>query len=202
VVDSPRRFINLRIDEAWLDQTLDRLRPGSQFEGLLPALNFIYMQVPVEAHGFPAWAEAQEKMRFIARRILPPEGDTCISPLLVCPECDFLDCTVVVAEITNAGSVVRWDRLGVDRTRSWVEDDTAAESCRWSETRVLGDIFEGSRLRRSRVLRLTGSWKEVGTRVDWLPGLTALTFEKNEYLRMLASFREDYEREGAPGSGA
>ncbi len=41
---------------------------------------------------------------------------------------------------------------------------------------------------------LTGSWTDIGTKVDWLPDSGEWTFEKNDYLRMLATFREHYER--------
>lgn len=45
-----------------------------------------------------------------------------------------------------------------------------------------------------RVQGLTGSWTDIGTKVDWLPDSGEWTFEKNDYLRMLATFREHYER--------
>lgn len=46
---------------------------------------------------------------------LDPTSPTRIVPLLVCPDCCDLDCTVVVAEVASDADCARWLRVGVMR---------------------------------------------------------------------------------------
>jgi hypothetical protein len=98
-------FINYRIDGYWLDEKLDLYYPDRMFKGLIPTLVY--------------WMERADEKELVWKRILPPENETAICPILMCPDDNDFSCSLIVAEIRNCGELVQWKKLGLDRTNEW-----------------------------------------------------------------------------------
>ncbi|WP_242203165.1 hypothetical protein [Aestuariivivens insulae] len=95
-------FANYRIDSFWLDEKLEELYPDKFYGGTIPTLLF-GMEIPKEKE-------------VVQKRILPNENETTICPILMCPDdCDF-SCTLIVAEIQNCGDIIKWNKIGLDKT--------------------------------------------------------------------------------------
>lgn len=106
-------YINFKIDNVWLDEKLDELYPNKMYRGLIPTL--------VE------WLNFQNEKEVVWKRILPKTNVTSVCPILMCPDdCDF-SCTIIVAEITNFGRFIKWNRLGVDITKEFVAEKVGSE---------------------------------------------------------------------------
>lgn len=106
-------YINFKIDNVWLDEKLDELYPNKMYRGLIPTL--------VE------WLNFQNEKEVVWKRILPNTNETSVCPILMCPDdCDF-SCTIIVAEITNFGSFIKWNRLGVDITKEFEAEKVGSE---------------------------------------------------------------------------
>ncbi len=93
--------LNYMIDDFWLDEKLDKLYPNRNYKGLIPTLLGLY---------------DIEEEKLVWDRILPKVNENSICPILMCPDdCDFC-CTLIVAEVENLGSTIRWNKIGVDYT--------------------------------------------------------------------------------------
>ncbi len=111
-------YINIRIDNVWLDEKLDELYPDNMYRGLIPTL--------VE------WMDREDEKAVVWRRILPSKYETTICPVLMCPDENDFSCTLIVAEITNLGTHVRWSKLGVDLSNEW-EAEKVGSKVEWFE---------------------------------------------------------------------
>ncbi|PAC26720.1 hypothetical protein [Flectobacillus sp. BAB-3569] len=111
-------YINIRIDNVWLDEKLDELYPDNMYRGLIPTL--------VE------WMDREDEKAVVWRRILPGKYETTICPVLMCPDENDFSCTLIVAEITNLGTHVRWSKLGVDLSNEW-EAEKVGSKVEWFE---------------------------------------------------------------------
>lgn len=109
-------FINYRVDGYWLDEKLEELYPGQMYRGLIPTLVF--------------WMEREDEKAVVWKRILPDGEETAICPILMCPDDNDFSCTLIVAEVSNGGDVVRWKRLGLDMTRAW-EAEKVGSTVEW-----------------------------------------------------------------------
>ncbi len=98
-------YINFKIDNVWLDEKLDDLYPDKMYKGLIPTL--------VE------WMERKDEKEVVWKRILPNQNETTICPILMCPDDNDFSCTIIVAEITNFGNFIKWNKLGLDKTKEW-----------------------------------------------------------------------------------
>ena len=98
-------FPNLKIDGFWLDEKLEELYPENMYKGLYPTLLF--------------WMEIEQKQKIVWNRILPELGETTVSPILMCPDDNDFSCTLIVAEIENCGEIIKWNRLGIDKTTEY-----------------------------------------------------------------------------------
>lgn len=106
-------YINFKIDNFWLDENLDELYPHKEFRGLIPTL--------VE------WLNFQDEKEVVWKRILPNTNETSVCPILMCPDdCDF-SCTIIVAEITNFGDYIKWNKLGIDKTKEFGAEKVGSE---------------------------------------------------------------------------
>lgn len=88
------------IDGQRLDHLLDSLAPNSQVIDLVPSIT---------------WLSEKHERDFTNEAILPPEGETRIAPILVCPD-DQDFCVVVVAEVSSSRHQMEWSRLGFDQS--------------------------------------------------------------------------------------
>lgn len=104
-------FANYRIDNFWLDEKLEELYPG--IGGTIPTLLF-GMEIPKEKE-------------IVQKRILPNNNETTICPILMCPDdCDF-SCTLIVAEIQNCGDIIKWNKIGLDKTTDFDAEKVGSE---------------------------------------------------------------------------
>lgn len=95
-------FLNILVDGFWLDEKLEELYPKRMFKGMVPTLLFCLA------------GEAEREI--VWKRILPEKGQKTICPILMCPDdCDFM-CTLIVAEIENTGTTIRWNKIGLDQS--------------------------------------------------------------------------------------
>ena len=95
-------FLNIRIDDYWLDEKLEELYPNEIYKGILPTL---------------CGLNEEKETEIVLNRILPKLNENTVCPIFMCPDdCDF-SCTLVVAEIYNKGSVIEWKRIGIDVTQ-------------------------------------------------------------------------------------
>jgi hypothetical protein len=98
-------FINFRIDNYWLDEKLEELYPNNMYRGLIPTL--------------VGGMERKDEEDVVWKRILPKENETTICPILMCPDDNDFSCTIIVAEITNYRSFIKWNKIGLDMTKEW-----------------------------------------------------------------------------------
>lgn len=98
-------YINFKIDGFWLDEKLGELYPDCMYKGLIPTL--------------VDWMERKDEKEVVWKRIFPNKNETSICPILMCPDDNDFSCTIIVAEITNHGDFVKWNRLGLDITKEW-----------------------------------------------------------------------------------
>ena len=109
-------FANYRIDNFWLDEKLEELYPEKFYGGTIPTLLF-GMEIPKEKE-------------VVHKRILPNENETSICPILMCPDdCDF-SCTLIVAEIQNCGNIIKWNKIGIDKTTEF-EAEKVGSKVEW-----------------------------------------------------------------------
>lgn len=92
------------VDGVPLDELLDAARPGLRLAGLVPSLL--------------GWFDREEDRPVPWQRILPEVGCTGYAPLLICPDDLDFTCSVVMAEVVAEPDAIRWDRLGLDATRT------------------------------------------------------------------------------------
>ncbi len=109
-------FLNIKIDDYWLDEMIDSLYPQNSFKGLIPTL-------------LPQ-LENQSEKDIILNRILPSVGQKTICPILMCPDdCDF-SCTLIIAEIENTGQTIKWNKLGINKSQE-LEPKLIGSSVDW-----------------------------------------------------------------------
>lgn len=109
-------YINFRIDGYWLDEKLEELYPN-KYKGLIPTL--------VE------WIEGKEEKEVVWKRIFPNENETTICPILMCPDDNDFSCTVIVAEIINTGNVIKWQKIGLDKSEEWWKAEKIGSKVEW-----------------------------------------------------------------------
>jgi hypothetical protein len=95
-------YLNIRIDDYFLDEKLDEMYPGQEFKGLVPTLNF--------------WLNNPDESKVVWERIHPKVNQKSICPVLMCPDDADFTCTLIVADILSLNNVVIWERLGLDKT--------------------------------------------------------------------------------------
>ncbi|MEZ5044997.1 MAG: hypothetical protein R2828_34185 [Saprospiraceae bacterium] len=96
-------FLNIEIDGYWLDEKLDEFYPNNMYKGLIPTLLFAM--------------EIEQEKEVVWKRILPKNNSKETCPILMCPDdCDF-SCTIIVAEIESNNRMVKWNKVGIDKTK-------------------------------------------------------------------------------------
>ncbi len=109
-------YLNFKVDRYWLDEKLEELYPGNMYKGTIPTLLF---DMEIDAESEIVW-----------KRILPEKGKKTICPILMCPDdCDF-SCTLIDVEIENTGITIKWNRIGIDRTKE-NEPEKIGSSVEW-----------------------------------------------------------------------
>ena len=111
-------FINFHIDGSWLDEKLEELYPGNGYKGTVPTLLF--------------WMEIEEERKLVWKRILPKNGEKTICPILMCPDDADFSCTIILAEIENTGSTIKWNKIGIDQTKEF-ETEKISTTVNWFE---------------------------------------------------------------------
>lgn len=98
-------FLNFQVDGYWLDEKLEELYPDNMYKGTVPTLLF--------------WMEIEEEKQIVWNRILPSIEQKANCPILMCPnDCDF-SCTLIIAEVENTGTTVKWNKIGIDKTKEF-----------------------------------------------------------------------------------
>jgi hypothetical protein len=98
-------FLNFQVDGYWLDEKLEELYPGNMYKGTIPTLLFAM--------------EMEKERKIVWNRILPEVGGKTICPILMCPDdCDF-SCTLIDVEVENTGTTIKWNKIGIDRTKEF-----------------------------------------------------------------------------------
>lgn len=112
-------YLNIKIDNKWLDETLEYLHPNNFLKGLVPTLLF--------------WMEIDQEIDVVWKRILPNPGIVSFCPILMCPDdCDF-SCTLIIAEIENKDDHIFWNKLGLDKTYE-LNPEMVGSTVDWFET--------------------------------------------------------------------
>lgn len=111
-------YINFLIDGCWLDEKLEELYPGNGYKGTVPTLLF--------------WMEIEEERKLVWKRILPKNGEKTICPILMCPDDADFSCTIILAEIENTGSTIKWNKIGLDQTKVF-EIEKIGTTVNWFE---------------------------------------------------------------------
>lgn len=101
-VDEPHLVI--MVDGVPLDELIDAALPGANLAGSVSSLL--------------GWFRNDEDNLVPWQRILPETGCTGYAPILICPDDLDLSCGVVMVEVVAERDVIRWDRLGLDASRS------------------------------------------------------------------------------------
>lgn len=109
-------YVNFQVDGYWLDEKLDKLYPGHLLKGTVPTLLF--------------WMEIEQESEIVWNRILPDEGQKTICPILMCPDDADFSCTLIVAEIENSGTLIKWNRMGIDQTAN-IEPERIGSTVTW-----------------------------------------------------------------------
>lgn len=107
----------IAVDGVPLDQLLHTVFPNDDFEGLVPTLL--------------GWMSFLEQRTIAWERFLPPVGSTAIAPLLICPDDLDFGCTDLVAEVIAESDVIRWNRLGEDRSLGIGKDEDLGTEVEW-----------------------------------------------------------------------
>jgi hypothetical protein len=95
-------FLNIQIDNKFLDELLDELYPEKSYRGLIPTL-------------LPMGKEEED--RIIWERILPNNGYITLCPILMCPDDIDFSCTIIIAEIENKNDkIILWNKIGLNKT--------------------------------------------------------------------------------------
>jgi len=108
--------INFFIDDYWLDEKLDQLYPDHMYKGLIPTLSY--------------WMNREDERDVVWNRIMPNENETAVCPILMCPDDLDFSCTIIVAEIQNYGSFIKWKKLGINESTDW-EAEKVGSKVRW-----------------------------------------------------------------------
>ena len=127
-------FPNYRIDNFWLDEKLEELYPDNFLGGTIPTLLFA-MEIPTEKE-------------VVKKRILPNIKETTICPILMCPDDRDFSCTLIVAEIENCGDIIKWKKIGLDKTTDF-EAEKVGSKVEWFD-KISG--FEFSRIEYEQML--------------------------------------------------
>ena len=99
-VDEPHLVII--VDGRPLDLVLHAHDTQYELNGLVPTLL--------------GWLADEAETAIVWERVLPPDGETAVAPMLMCPDdLDFF-CTLVVVEVETSAEAVRWTRLGLDES--------------------------------------------------------------------------------------
>jgi hypothetical protein len=109
----PDPHLAITVDGVPLDELLGAARPDLQLAGLVSSLL--------------GWFDREEDRAVPWQRILPEVGCTGYAPLLICPDDLDFTCSVVMAEVVAEPDAVRWDRLGLDASRT----GAVGSSIRW-----------------------------------------------------------------------
>jgi hypothetical protein len=109
-------FLNFQVDSYWLDEKLEEIYPGNMYKGMVPTLLF--------------WMEIEKEREIVWNRILPDEGQKTICPILMCPDDADFYCMLIDAEIENTGTTIRWNRIGIDRTKEF-EPEKIGSTVEW-----------------------------------------------------------------------
>jgi hypothetical protein len=109
-------FINICIDNQWLDEMLDKFYPEKMFKDLIPTL--------------VSWMDNNDEKEVVWKRILPEINKVTICPILMCPDDNDFSCTLIVAEIKNVGDTIKWNKLGIDKTHEW-EAEKVGTDVQW-----------------------------------------------------------------------
>lgn len=109
-------FLNFQVDGYWLDEKLEEIYPGNMYKGTVPTLLF--------------WMEIEKERDVVWNRILPDKGQKTVCPILMCPDDSDFSCTLIDAEIENTGTTVKWNKIGLDRTKEF-EPEKIGSTVEW-----------------------------------------------------------------------
>ncbi|MFY7669506.1 hypothetical protein ACOSP6_00325 [Tenacibaculum sp. MEBiC06402] len=111
------KFLNIKIDGVWIDEKFNKLYPNNFIEGTIPTLSYKLQ------------TEIEEKI--VWKRFLPAENTVTICPILMCPDdCDF-ECSLIVAEIENSKTQIRWNRIGLDKSETYKIKENVGSDVEW-----------------------------------------------------------------------
>jgi nitrogen regulatory protein PII-like uncharacterized protein len=100
-----------------LDVVIDEFYPDEEYLGLVPTF-------------LPAF-QNQEEYDLVMERALPPEGQSTLLPVLMCPEDLDLLCTVIVAKVKTQGDLVVWEKLGLDKSKPNKHPHSVGTEVQW-----------------------------------------------------------------------
>lgn len=86
------------VDGTPLDSLLQSINSEGNYEGLIPTIL--------------DWIDEPREKSFVFSRYKSPEQIVML-PILMCPD---LWCTLVVVEVVREGSLIKWNRIGLDRS--------------------------------------------------------------------------------------
>ena len=92
-------FLNIQVDDYFLNKNLEELYQDEMYKNLIPTFLF------------------KLEKDIVWTRILPFENQVTICPILMCPGSGDDSYTLIVAEIENLGQSIKWNQLGVDKTK-------------------------------------------------------------------------------------
>jgi hypothetical protein len=99
-------YLNIKIDDQYLDEILDKMYPEKEYKGLIPTLLTMV---------------DEEENRIVNERILPKNGSMTLCPILMCPDdCDF-SCTIIIVEVENKNDeIILWKKIGLNNTNIYI----------------------------------------------------------------------------------
>jgi hypothetical protein len=110
-------FLSIKIDNEWIDKLFERFYPNESIEGTISTLSFRM--------------ESEIEEQIVWNRFLPVNNETQITPILMCPDdCDF-ECLIIVAEIEKKGNKIIWNRIGVDKSKTYQNKQNVGSKVKW-----------------------------------------------------------------------
>ena len=92
------------IDDVPLGELLERIAPGIEPAGLVPA--------------WLGWMIDDREQAVVWQRMVPPAQGKARVPILICPDDLDFSCSLVIADLEAEPDRVLWLRMGLDATQS------------------------------------------------------------------------------------
>jgi hypothetical protein len=89
------------VDGMPLDSILQSINSEGDYQGLIPTIL--------------DWIDEPREKSFVLSRYKSPEQIVML-PILMCPDDCDLWCTLVVVEVVKESSLIKWNRIGLDRS--------------------------------------------------------------------------------------